>query len=504
MNYHLRRFLNEDILSTIPPGVNPFKYLVNLVAPALSYSLTSTSTQYILWVLFALHWLIILFCLVILLLLYQRGVKQFLWLVRKLSIEDKNGKNAPLFLVNTGLLMPITQCMGSLASQGYILLVIKNTTASDEHTPHNTLTTMMVIVFSCEILTYWTLSHCFLVAIYTSYRNRHHFSNGARRWMPSPIVINAVFLIFPICVVTACIALFTWFDSVLNPFLDEVFSILDTLREGSSIWDQLKISSTSGSTEDKFKLVSNLTQVISRAEKLGQNVKIHFQDVVNSLMILQWVILALVCVAALVFVLVFCKLARRFHEQAHQSSTSSVSQSGPIQLRSWHSQEDAPSSIIHQRSNHTNRSFIDTVRSNQQFFHLIIRAIFIVIAMLTTMTTLGLGIAENERTLTNPQLRQVLTWLATASGAWSAIPISWHCWRLYRDKTGGTLLTASDSQSKEVAMTVYPSNAPPEQSSAPVLDEVKIDDNTLHFNKALKDVSSAQRSPVDSYRNFPP
>jgi hypothetical protein len=79
-----------------------------------------------------------------------------------------------------------------------------------------------------------------------------------------------------------------------------VFSILDTLREGSSIWDQLKISSTSGSTEDKFKLVSNLTQVISRAEKLGQNVKIHFQDVVNSLMILQWVILALVCIAALV------------------------------------------------------------------------------------------------------------------------------------------------------------------------------------------------------------
>jgi hypothetical protein len=92
MHHHLRRFLNEDILSSIPPGVNPFKYLLRLAAPALSYSIASSSTQYIFWVLFILHWLIVLFCLVVLLLLYQRGVKQFLWLVRRLNIEDKNGK----------------------------------------------------------------------------------------------------------------------------------------------------------------------------------------------------------------------------------------------------------------------------------------------------------------------------------------------------------------------------------------------------------------------------
>jgi hypothetical protein len=96
MDDHLGRFFNKDVLAKIPPGANPFKYLINLAEPALIYSLASNSTQYILWVLFALHCCIVLFCLVILVLLYQRGVKQFLWLVRRLNIEDKNGKNGLL------------------------------------------------------------------------------------------------------------------------------------------------------------------------------------------------------------------------------------------------------------------------------------------------------------------------------------------------------------------------------------------------------------------------
>jgi hypothetical protein len=90
---HQRRLLDQDILSKIPPGVNPFKYLLDLAGPALAYSLTSNSTQYILWVLMVLHWLTVLFNLGILLLLYKRGGKQFLWLVRRLEIGDKNGKN---------------------------------------------------------------------------------------------------------------------------------------------------------------------------------------------------------------------------------------------------------------------------------------------------------------------------------------------------------------------------------------------------------------------------
>jgi hypothetical protein len=218
--------------------------------------------------------------------------------------------------------------------------------------------------------------------------------------MPSPTLINAVFLIFPICVITACITLFTWFDLLLNPFLPEVVDMLDTLREGSSIWDQLRISST---TEEKYQLVTNLTQVVSRTESHGQELNIHFRNIVNSTMILQWVILAFVCIAALVrmsdfpskgntavglwqdvlacgkitdhtehencsqvFLVVFCKLARRFHEQAHQSSTSSVSQSSPIHLQSLNNLGE-PTSIIHQRSNHQKRTLMDTVRSNPQF-----------------------------------------------------------------------------------------------------------------------------------------
>jgi hypothetical protein len=98
MNNLVRRFLNQDILSTIPPGTNPFTYLINLAAPAMSYLLSSTTTQYIQWVLFVLHWLIVVFCLVILGLLYQRGDKQFLWFFRRLNIKDKIGKNGWSFI----------------------------------------------------------------------------------------------------------------------------------------------------------------------------------------------------------------------------------------------------------------------------------------------------------------------------------------------------------------------------------------------------------------------
>jgi hypothetical protein len=98
MKHHLRRFLNKDILSSIPPGVNPFKHLIDLAEPAMSYSLSSFS-KLILWVLFVLHCLVVLFCLVVLALLYRRGAKQFLWLVKRLNIEDRNGKNGVSIIV---------------------------------------------------------------------------------------------------------------------------------------------------------------------------------------------------------------------------------------------------------------------------------------------------------------------------------------------------------------------------------------------------------------------
>ena len=116
--------------------------------------------------------------------------------------------------------------------------------------------------------------------------------------MPSPILINAVFLIFPIGVVAASVTVFTRLTLILNPFIDEVVEVMEALREGSSIWEQLRISSIS--TEEKSELVTNLTRVVARAESLGQNLKIHFQDVLNWFMMFQWVMLTLVCMAALV------------------------------------------------------------------------------------------------------------------------------------------------------------------------------------------------------------
>jgi hypothetical protein len=116
--------------------------------------------------------------------------------------------------------------------------------------------------------------------------------------MPSPILINAVFLIFPIGVLAASITVFTRLTLVLNPFIDEVVTVMNVLREGSSIWEQLGIPSIS--MEEKSELVTNLTQVVARAESLGQTFEIHFQDILNWFITFQWVMLTLICIAALV------------------------------------------------------------------------------------------------------------------------------------------------------------------------------------------------------------
>jgi hypothetical protein len=54
-------------------------------------------------------------------------------------------------------------------------------------------------------------------------------------------------------------------------------------------------------------------------------------------------------------------------------------------------------------------------------------------------------------------------------------------------------------KSKEVALTVYRSSVPPEQSFERVIDEIKVKQgfqtrSTLNFSKALEDLSSARYS----------
>ncbi|PLW06429.1 hypothetical protein PCANC_23550 [Puccinia coronata f. sp. avenae] len=502
MNDNLRRSLNKDTLSRVPPGVNPFTFFISLITPTLSYSLSSNSARVLLWVCFALHWLVAIFCLVVLGLLYQRGAKQFLWLVRRLYIEDRNGKYAPLLFTNAGALIPLTQCMGSLSAQCFILLTLKNVQAKLKHSDHHLVMAMMAIMFACEVLSYWILTHCFLVAIYSSYPNCNQ--EGDKRWTPSPNLVNAVSLGFPIVLIIVCTTVFALFSAILDPFLSGVVDIMATLREGASIWDRLRFPSTS--PEEKYHLGTNLTQVISRAERIGQRLETDLRLSMKASLFLQWAMLGLICIAALAFVLVFGKLGQRFHEQARQSSTSPLSQSSPIQLHRWSSERDS-SRIISQKPIYRHRTLIDTIRSNRKFLYLIMRALFIFIAMLTTLSTLILGIACNDQYLSNPELRGALTWLSTASGTWSAFPISWHCWMLYKDETGGNLLTSSISEPKEVALKVYKSHDPPQQSSEPILEQITIErdfqnGNPLNFSQALKVSPSAQGSLADSSRNF--
>jgi hypothetical protein len=86
----LRRFPDKSIFGTIPAGVNPFAYILNLITPQYFLPL-SKYTLGLLVFFFIVHLLIALFCIVILVLPYLRGRKQSQWFLRRLYIKDRSG-----------------------------------------------------------------------------------------------------------------------------------------------------------------------------------------------------------------------------------------------------------------------------------------------------------------------------------------------------------------------------------------------------------------------------
>jgi hypothetical protein len=192
----------------------------------------------------------------------------------------------------------------------------------------------------CEMLTYWSLMHCFVVAVLVyshppplpppnkkknntlklewerltdpwklshklawnhSYYDPETHGVGAkrtRRWTPSPTFINFIFLGFPICLVIAIICLFTWLSIVHNRFIAEAVKILDALGKGSFVWDQLK--APSASDEQKFQLTTQLLQIVAEAKGLSEDINIHSKHLISCLRHFQCALLMILSVTSLV------------------------------------------------------------------------------------------------------------------------------------------------------------------------------------------------------------
>ncbi|POW03690.1 hypothetical protein PSHT_11583, partial [Puccinia striiformis] len=447
MNDLRRRLASSDEfdLSSIPTGINPFNYIIDILTPQYFIPLTK-STKTFLIIFFIFHSIIVTFCSVLLILPYLRGVKKSQWLVRRLYIKDHSGQNGTPIL---GQCRDANDCftVDGLTGCSSVHLIQILSAQSARYAVHLQLEPPLGIMFLGEMLTYWSLMHCFLVAIYPA--------KSPRRWTPSPTLINTIFLGFPIFVVVITIALFAWLCSVHTRFATGASKMLDDLKQGSSMWDQIRIPSTS--SQDKLTLMTQLFELVKQTKTLRKEVNFRLNRVVYCFHALQSVLMVLLCITCLFFVSMFWILVHKYQGRNRDSISVSTERSF---FRRWSIRpRSSPESNVEQNLN-TTRRLIDIVKTDRQFrrflfiagtpdvsdendlVHLLLRSFGMIVAMMTMGVLFLLGITRTNEVIKVPYWRGVAAWLATASGVWSAFPITWQCWRLYKDNLSRT---SSDS-----------------------------------------------------------
>ncbi|KAI8444315.1 hypothetical protein BY996DRAFT_4569199, partial [Phakopsora pachyrhizi] len=105
----------KEVIELIPPGVNPFEFIMKYLYEK-NFPPTSEASIIVLKIFFSFHLLICFFCVSILILPFFKGKRDSLWVFKKLYISD--GENSrlhstPLYFLNSGIIMAISQFFGS-------------------------------------------------------------------------------------------------------------------------------------------------------------------------------------------------------------------------------------------------------------------------------------------------------------------------------------------------------------------------------------------------------
>ncbi|POW00829.1 hypothetical protein PSTT_12867, partial [Puccinia striiformis] len=441
MKNEFGRFSENSILSSIPIGVNPFDFLTDLINSKF-FTPFYGFKKALLLLSFIFHLLIALFCLAILVLSFSRGKKRSQWLFRRLQIGDKSGQEAPLFWLNAGILMTITQFMGSVATQAYILIELKTARSVSyalrtpmEPAPDLSTNLDKGIEHSLNITIEY--SSCF-----DQETDGDTKIKDAKRWTPSTTMINIISLGCPISIIIASVTLFNWLSSVHHPFMVVVVQSLDVLRQGSSAWNQLN-SVTTTKTDERL-LMTQLIQVTSQARSLNDQLEIFLERYTYSFHHFFCVLLVLHCITFLVFMILFCLLVKKLRQKASHSARASGSNSSPYYRFST---LNNALNIHEEQSTSRTGGLIDVAKRNRQLCglcgdNLIIsfapKALCVMITMITSGILVILGITTTGDILRDPHWRAMMVWLSTVATAWSAIPIAWQCWRLCEEDLGST------------------------------------------------------------------
>ncbi|PLW41507.1 hypothetical protein PCANC_13102 [Puccinia coronata f. sp. avenae] len=466
-----RRSANDSELSQLPEGTNPFRYITHEIGSNF-FPEFSRFTTALLIIFFIFHLLIAIFCLAILILPYFRRTKRSRWFYRKLHFRDQSGNNvyrAPLFWVNAGLLMTISQLVVSVASQSFIVINLRWKMSVD-YAIHNPMVPSLGLMIVGEMFTYWALMHCFVVAIYYDQRPHENASNGVARWTVSPTLINLIFVAFPLGVVVTIVLICAFLTLDDHKFDLEVIKGLTILGNGASTWDKLSVSTTTA--DEKTQLMLLLLEVVSEAKVINQNGNIRLDIFIKLFHIVFCVVLALHCITFLVFLGVFGMVVRKFHQKR---SHSTLAMSNFNIFRRWFKSKDSQTTSKNQLLS-KNEKMISA--SNRQFLHLLVRTLCIISAMITSTIVFSIGVIKTDDILRTPKWRGIMVWLVTVAGSWSSIPIAWQCWRIYQDESSGS---STASENSKGSSSEDKSDAPhkPWQSDSDVQEiEIRLDSTT--------------------------
>ncbi|WAR61361.1 hypothetical protein PtB15_12B46 [Puccinia triticina] len=252
------------MLGGLPAGADPFAYISQLTTRRFTPRLPQ-SAVILVAVFLIFHILLAAFNLVILLLPYIGKAKRPQWIFKKLYIYARSGEklySTPLYLVNTGVLMSVSQLLSSVTTQAYIWMQIKMN-SSEHYSLHSQFFPALGLMFIFNTCSYWSMTHCFL-ALYYSNKN---FTDKSKRmsWLRSPLSINIFFAIFPISVTVSTIVVVTRMSMVYRDLQVQTKSLRATLSQGSLIWKKLKLPDHS---DEKANLSSQLTKVQDQLDAL--------------------------------------------------------------------------------------------------------------------------------------------------------------------------------------------------------------------------------------------
>ncbi|KAI8461425.1 hypothetical protein BY996DRAFT_6669175 [Phakopsora pachyrhizi] len=424
------RSLQDDIknlFKLLPPGVNPFEFIIKYLYEK-NFPPTSNASIIVLKIFFSFHLLICFFCISILILPFFKGKRDSMWVFKKLYISD--GQNlrlhpSPLYFLNSGMIMAISQFFGSVSSVLYILLLLRSSKDTEYRAKAKSIKFLSPML-NFEFFAYWVMAWN---SLYTKLYSGAFYTtnmNSKQRCTVPPFIYNFLFVTFPFISIFIDVYYLKILMDSMSQQSSAWFDLLENLKVGSKIWEDIMEPSTD--TMKHANLMNKIMENTNKSEVLARSLLWSLDLVVErfrNLCITWTIVLFITCVLFIYSLwsflsLIYQSIRPKFPKPANNIPVLTCSRNKTKQQNQFLTQAEVPVSpqikIIRQKLR-----FL-TFRASVMVFSI---SISIIICMIGSITPV--------RIATDPSWRSIMCWVPLISGSIASLPITYQCWRLCND-----------------------------------------------------------------------